>query len=700
MVDAAYERAAARFASGDDAAVLSELSAVISAPHSASTESLVLAANAAIRSRLWASAASLLEVLHARDLTNTRLRRMLATALSNCGRELYAAGDLDGAQARYDKALALEPDLPEALFNRLELARAQGALAGLRELAMRLAALVPDDREAALLAAESAMACADIKAAERYALRLPQTPAFAARVALVHADLGRDADALACLGDLDADAATALADRLRGNGATAAARHAYAHAARRLDNGRAAPGLRCLIASRLALPWVIDDAADLASARQQWIDGLAELEAEFTPTYLRNAAPALEQLAWSNFLLAYQGENDCALQARYAALLRRMLATLAPRYLEPPPVPPRARPRVVLVSSGFRECTVGAYFGAWVGALAAADWDTHVIQLGPGNDASTARLIAAAGNGRVIDGPLDAIAAGIRELAADVVIVPEIGMDMRMQALATAALGRRMVAAWGHPVTSGYAHFAGYLTAGAMEPHNANAHYVEPLLSLPGIGTRYAAPPRPHRRPRDDLNLPNGRLYVVPQSAFKLHPEDVAAIAMLAARDPAAHILLVPADRPHAQRRHSARLQREVRAAGGDPTRLVFLPFLPRERFLEMLASADVMLDTGRWSGGNTTLDALRAGLPVVACPGALMRGRQSAAMLALLGLDTELVCNTRAEQVERVLAIADDGARRERIAQAIDTGFALLTDGAAALQGLVEHLDALRNTP
>jgi predicted O-linked N-acetylglucosamine transferase (SPINDLY family) len=45
------------------------------------------------------------------------------------------------------------------------------------------------------------------------------------------------------------------------------------------------------------------------------------------------------------------------------------------------------------------------------------------------------------------------------------------------------------------------------------------------------------------------------------------------------------------------------------------------------------------MLDTLHWSGGNTTLDALACGLPVVTLPGSMMRGRQSAAMLRRVGV-------------------------------------------------------------
>lgn len=45
------------------------------------------------------------------------------------------------------------------------------------------------------------------------------------------------------------------------------------------------------------------------------------------------------------------------------------------------------------------------------------------------------------------------------------------------------------------------------------------------------------------------------------------------------------------------------------------------------------------MLDSLHWSGGNTTLDALASGLPIVTLPGEFMRGRQTAAMLNLIGV-------------------------------------------------------------
>src|SRR3974390_3029008 len=87
--------------------------------------------------------------------------------------------------------------------------------------------------------------------------------------------------------------------------------------------------------------------------------------------------------------------------------------------------------------------------------------------------------------------------------------------------------------------------------------------------------------------------------------------------------------------------------------------------------YLQLNACCDVMLDTLHWSGGNTSLDAIASGLPIVTLPGAFMRGRQSAGMLAMLGGE-ELVARDAVSYVETAVAIAKDRARRDALSQRI----------------------------
>jgi predicted O-linked N-acetylglucosamine transferase (SPINDLY family) len=68
------------------------------------------------------------------------------------------------------------------------------------------------------------------------------------------------------------------------------------------------------------------------------------------------------------------------------------------------------------------------------------------------------------------------------------------------------------------------------------------------------------------------------------------------------------------------------------------------------------------MLDTMHWSGGNTSLDALSSGLPIVTLEGRFMRGRQSAAMLRTVGVE-ELIARDAQQYVDIALRVARDPA-------------------------------------
>jgi protein O-GlcNAc transferase len=104
-------------------------------------------------------------------------------------------------------------------------------------------------------------------------------------------------------------------------------------------------------------------------ARAGYVDGLGTLERELDD---RIAGSDWRQVAdgliWSNFFLAYQGENDRSLQSRYGALAARALDSVDGVWREPMPAGPSAgrKIRVGFVSALLRECTVGRYFARWL----------------------------------------------------------------------------------------------------------------------------------------------------------------------------------------------------------------------------------------------------------------------------------------------------------------------------------------------
>jgi CRISPR-associated protein Csy1 len=101
----------------------------------------------------------------------------------------------------------------------------------------------------------------------------------------------------------------------------------------------------------------------------------------------------------------------------------------------------------------------------------------------------------------------------------------------------------------------------------------------------------------------------------------------------------------------------------------------------------------DVMLDTVHWSGGNTSLDALASGLPVVTLPGSLMRGRQSQAMLRAVGAD-ELVTEDLDGYLDTAERIGRDAAARAAVVERIRANLGSLFERDEPVRALEDFLE------
>jgi CRISPR-associated protein Csy1 len=422
-------------------------------------------------------------------------------------------------------------------------------------------------------------------------------------------------------------------------------------------------------AHALMLPQVYHSADDVQTWRARYLGGLAKLETEL-PQMLVDS-DELWRLDCSNFYLGYQGENDIGPQRRYSAIVARLAETAAPEWMQP--LERRARPdrpRIGFASSFFRNCTVGAYFSSWPLGLERDQFEVSVFYFGNEIDETTMRLQSGVEHFVQLGRSAREIAAGIRRAALDVLIYPQIGMDARDATLAALRLAPIQCAAWGHPETTGSENIDYFLSCEAMEPPDAAQQYTERLMLLPGLGTRYPRPDVPPASRRQFALPESARLYVCPHSLFKIHPESDDVFADVLALDPSGCLLFCADQRSPAGSRFATRLGAQLKHREIDPGRVLFQPLRAPDEFRAMLSVCDVMVDTTRWSGGNTALDALAAALPIVAAPGGLMRGRQSAAMLRQIGLD-DLVVEDRRLIAEAAVEVARDvGPFRERISQ------------------------------
>lgn len=621
-----------------------------------------------------------------------------ARVLNELGLACADAGMNDRALVAFERATRAEPGYVRAWNNLANALRGAGRL---REAAAAAERAVAADPQHALAWANLGALRRDTgdAAAAEIALRRALELDPSQRGALVtlggilreRSDLMAAADCFARAAALDPRDANALLQRagtLAERDDLGEARACYAQA-----SARDPLLLRALFGEHLTLPMLPASAAAVVAARAAFVAGLSRVERD-APARAAALRPdrLLDELRWVNFLLAYQGGDDRPLQVRYANMVAGLLRTKAPEWVErkPPRVRAATRIRIGFVSTFFRDSTAGRYFEHWITDLPRAGFEVFVYHLLPGTDALAQRIAVRADHFRHCPSWRPSqVAPRLRADTLDVIVYPELGMGMVPFALAGLRLAPLQCAAWGHPVTTGHATIDAFFSSAAMEPADGADHYSETLVTLPGIGTRYAAPEVPADASRARFGLPEGRpLLLCSQSLFKVHPDNDALFARVLADVPDGVLVRFAGRDAQLTQRYAARLA----AAGIPADRVRVLPQCGHDDFLRVNSVCDVMLDTLHWSGGNTSLDALACGLPPVTIPGRFMRGRQSAGMLALMGID-ELVAADADGYVRIVAELASDPERRRSLAARIRAAHARIFDDRAPVAAFAQWL-------
>lgn len=594
----------------------------------------------------------------------TRSDSGYARAWNNLGNALRAAGRSADAVYAVERAVAADPAYALAWSNLGALKRDVGDDGGAETALRRALSLAPNQRGALVTLGGLLRERSDLPAAAELLTRALEVE------------------------PRDANAAFQLAGTLAERDGLAGARTAYAQA-----EASDARMLRALFGRCLTLPMVPADTTALMQAREAFAGGLATVEREAplrAPAL--SAERMLDELRWSNFLLAYQGGDDKPLQTRYAEIVHGLVQARAPDWLRalPPRVRAGSRIKVGFLSTFFRDGTAGRYFESWIADLPRGDFEIFVYHLLPGIDPLAQRLAERADHFRHCPGWRPSqLAPRVRADALDALVYPELGMGTVPFALAALRLAPLQCAGWGHPVTTGHPMIDVFFSSAVMEPPDGAAHYTERLVTLPGIGTRYRAPQVPADAARERFGLPaHGPLLLCPQSLFKIHPDNDALFAQLLREIPEARLVCFAGRDPQLSEQYHNRLA----AAGIAADRLCMLPQCAHEDFLRINTLCDVMVDTLHWSGGNTSLDALACGLPIVTLPGRFMRGRQSAGMLSLLGI-SELVARDADDYVRIVARLVNDVAWRGALSARIRDGLARVFDDSAPTAALAAFL-------
>ncbi|MGO9803430.1 MAG: tetratricopeptide repeat protein [Steroidobacteraceae bacterium] len=327
----------------------------------------------------------------------------------------------------------------------------------------------------------------------------------------------------------------------------------------------------------------------------------------------------------------------------------------------------RRRPgriRVGFISHFLRSHSIGKVARGLIAELSRKEFEVYVLNIPPVAVDDTARWIQArCDHWMILADALPAAREQIAALALDILFYQDIGMEPYSYLLALARLAPVQCVSYGHPDTTGIPNMDYYVSNDLYEPPGAAGHYSERLFELHALPTLayYFRPPVPQPT-RADLGLAaRTRLYVCPQSLFKLHPDFDALLSRILQRDGAGRVLLFAGECAE----WSVMLQRRFRRSMPDVAgRIDFLPRQPYARFLEVLSAADVVLDTPHFNGMITSLDAFSVGTPIITLPGSLQRGRVTQAMYRAMGIEDGIAAS--ADQYADLAAdIAMDPARR-----------------------------------
>lgn len=590
-------------------------------------------------------------------------------AWNNLGYALQSLDRMDEAIRAFDYALSIEPAYAQAHFNLARLYKLRGDSRRALDHARDAVRSDPSHVEAWLLTG-------DIHSQQR-----DVNGALAAFSAAVRAGPG------------NIKARIALADLVAASGGFDHARAEYRRIADEFPGS-----LKAALHANLLLPQVYESVEQLERVRAEFAEGLGRLERSAGTWRFPKGDIALSEARWTNFYLAYQGRDDVELQKRYGSFLRSVLAPAVPEFYAPRPRRARdGRIRVGFLSHFFFNCTAGRYFASWITRLDRERFEPYVYYTNEWVADDTRTIAAAAARFRHLPGrPLYTLAQYVAGDDLDVLVYPELGMHPETFTLASLRLAPVQCCGWGHPNTTGHPEIDWFISCEAMEPPGAQVRYTERLALLPGLGTRYVTPATESTRTRADFGLPEERtLYLLPQSLFKIHPDNDDLVARVLAGDPQGVVVIFASHHENLTQAYATRLARAFERHGLDiHERTRFLaPFMPHGEYLRLNQLCDVMLDTLHWSGGNTSLDALAMGLPVVTLPGALMRGRQSQAMLRMLGAQELIAAN-----VEEYLAIAQrlgrDAAERGGLAARIRANLGELFERDEPVRALEAFLE------
>ena len=605
--------------------------------------------------RVLTARATVLALLDRRDEARETYRRALALkpddaqVLANIGILCEDAGQLAAALDYYTQALTAQPDHYAALLNRgallLRLERYDEAL----EATERLVEAHPMEAEAHFNQAEALLALdryEEALAACEAALRLQP------RYVKAHVSRGLALSACGRLEEATQAFATARAlDPQQLDAYVNSLETDEEQASREFD-----PRLIYLLRAHRRL-----DRCDW-SGRSEYVENFERLvlSAAGTPSELSHRALAFNSLAAGLSAPAHLALTK-AISKRIAASVRVLDRSRSKKQGA------RGKLRIGYVSANFRRHANGYNTRRLYALHDRSRYEVYGYSLQPGDGSEVRAEIE-----RGCDVFRDISEMSDRDAAQRIY---SDGIDVLIDLAGYTRLSRTEIMALSPaPVQVSYQGFPGTMGAEFIQyamvdrfvcPPGAERFWSEQLVYLPHAYFTASgdAPAATSCEDRRAAGLPEtGFVFCAFSEPYKIEPRIFEVWMRLLRTLPEAILWLMAGDAQTVR----TNLKREAEARGVAGDRLIFAPFLPRERHLARLGFADLFLDTVTYTAHTTAADALWMGVPVLTCPGPSLAGRVGGSLLHALGLPELVVSNLEEYETCAVHLATDDSAHAE----------------------------------
>lgn len=395
------------------------------------------------------------------------------------------------------------------------------------------------------------------------------------------------------------------------------------------------------------------------------------------------------------FALGYHGINDRALLEDLCAFYRRICPMLT---MTAPHIGRKRRPgkrRVAFVSEFFRDHSI---YNMTEGHLRFIDRDeieVTVVQIGTLPSPMHGQIARMADRVVALQPDLQSVRTRLAEMELDAIVFADIGMTAMSYFLPFARLAPLQIVLPGHPVTTGIDTVDQFFTSAWMEPENCRDHYSETPILVEGLAIAYAEERTRHTPvSRSEVGLPEtGAIYLCGQTPVKMHPAYDRMLGDILEQDPTGTVVLF--DAPGIYSNMSKGLLERLRRANADRPQIMdqlrLLPRMPLERYLGVMRQADVVLDTIHFNGGNTTMQSLALGQPLVTYPTDMMRGRVTLSPLIAMGMREELEATSPEDYVNRVLTLGRDRDRAGDLRRRLLDAAPALIDSRTAPRALCD---------